>query len=232
MEKKKTQHEQPANIKVNVYNASGVVIRERELPGDIFGVSLKEGLLHLAVVAQQANSRRVIAATKTRAQVRGGGRKPWKQKGTGRARHGSIRSPIWRGGGVVFGPRTERNYSLKINTKAKKKALAMALSQKVKDQTLILLDFLEMDTPKTKSAVGILDRFDVFKKAKAHSIGLVSPKGARSVTKSFRNVSSIRIVPASNLNVVDLLACRYVLMPEKSIDEISVLFGKKEKKNT
>ena len=225
--KKKASTDILKPITVNVYDTTGAVVEKRELPADIFGVPVKDGLLHLAVVAQQANSRTVIASTKRRGEVRGGGRKPWKQKGTGRARHGSIRSPIWRGGGVVFGPRTERNYSLKINAKAKKKAIAMALSQKVATERLILVSSLEMAEPKTKNAVGILSKFDMLKKAKAHSIGLVSPKGAKAVVKSFRNVASIKLVPANSLNVVDILACRYLVMPVQSVEEISSQFSKK-----
>ncbi len=217
---------QPKNVTVNVYNTSGSVVKQQELPGDVFGLDVKDGLLHLAVVAQQANARKVIASTKRRGEVRGGGRKPWKQKGTGRARHGSIRSPIWKGGGVAFGPRTERNYSLKINVKAKRKAIAMALSQKVQQSTLILLDSLEMDSPKTKVAAGILKNFDSLKNTKRNSIGLISPKGSRTVNKSFRNVPSIRIVGTSNLNVVDILACRYLVMPVKSVEEITALFSR------
>ena len=214
----------PQNVTVNVYNTAGSVVSQKELSGDIFGLEVKDGLLHLAVVAQQANARKVIASTKSRGEVRGGGRKPWKQKGTGRARHGSTRSPIWKGGGVSFGPRTDRIYSLKINTKAKRKAIAMALSQKVQQSRLILVDSLEIESPKTKAAVGVLKNFDSLKTARRQSIGLVSPKGSRTLNKSFRNIESVRIVPASNLNVVDLLACRYVVMPIKSVEEIQALF--------
>lgn len=213
-------------IRVEVYNTAGKVVGERELPASIFGIEPQEGLVHLAVVAQQANARKVIASTKSKAEVRGGGKKPWKQKGTGRARHGSIRSPIWRGGGVVFGPRTDRNYSLKINKKARRKAVCMVLSQRVTDKALFLIDALSFEKPKTKEANGLLSNLPVPKEIKRKTIALVSPKGASALVKSFRNIPDATIVPAHSLNVVDLLNARYVVMPLQSVDEIEKTFSK------
>ena len=130
--------------KVKVYNQEGKSTAEIELPADIFEVALNEGLLHQVVVALEANSRQVLAHTKDRSEVRGGGRKPWKQKGTGRARHGSIRSPIWKGGGVTFGPQKIRNFTKKLNKQVKRKALAMTLSDKVSNNNFIAIESLAL----------------------------------------------------------------------------------------
>jgi len=123
-----------------VYNQQGEKVGQVDLPAELFGVPLNRDLVHQVVVTQMANSRQVLAHTKDRSEVRGGGAKPWRQKGTGRARHGSIRSPIWVGGGVAFGPTKERVFAKKINKKMKRQALFMVLSSKVKDKEIVLLD--------------------------------------------------------------------------------------------
>ncbi|MBI4268375.1 50S ribosomal protein L4 [Candidatus Uhrbacteria bacterium] len=211
---------------VDVYSPEGVVVEQRELASDIFGVPVKEGVVHLAVTAQNANARPMVAHTKTRGEVRGGGKKPWKQKGTGRARHGSIRSPIWRGGGIVFGPRTDRNYTLKINKKVRRKAICMALSQKVTDGSLILLSTLAFEKPATKTAAALLKRLPLTMRTKRTArVALVSPLGAGLVNKSFRNIPSVTIVPAHSLNVVDLLKAHFVVMPLSSVSEIEKNFA-------
>ncbi len=143
-------------MKVKVYNTKGETVGEQELDPQIFGVKINPVVVQQAVVAQQANARAPIAHTKGRGEVRGGGKKPWAQKGTGRARHGSIRSPLWRGGGITFGPTKFRNFSIKINKKAKRAALLMALSDRAQDQKIILLDKLELEKPKTKIAFAVL----------------------------------------------------------------------------
>ncbi len=217
------------SVTVDVYNIAGAIVEKATLPEDIFGVSVSEGLLHEAVVHQRAKSRPMVASTKTRGEVRGGGRKPWKQKGTGRARHGSIRSPIWRGGGIVFGPRVDRNYETKMNKKARRKALCMALSQKVNDHALILVDHLSMEAPKTKTAASILKAFPQFDRRKKHTVGLISPKGSLALNKSFRNLEKVTIIPTHKLNIIDVLTCKFLLMPVQSIGEIQTIFSKKEK---
>ena len=137
--------------KVNIYNQKAETVGELELDAKVFAVKPNEALVHQAVVAQLANERQVLAHTKDRSEVRGGGKKPWRQKGTGRARQGSIRSPQWIGGGIVFGPLKTRNFSLKINKKMKQKAMFMALSDKLASNDLIVLDNLEMKESKTKA---------------------------------------------------------------------------------
>lgn len=208
-------------ILVDVYNAEGAVVSQQELSPSVFGVSLNEGVVHLALVAHEANARPMVASTKSRGEVRGGGRKPWKQKGTGRARHGSIRSPIWKGGGVVFGPRTDRSYSLKINKKARRKAVCMILSKKVSDGALFLIDALEFEKPATKRAAGFLKKLPLSKPGKRTRIGLVFPKGEKVLVKSFRNISSLEPLPAHSLNVKDLLKATTLVMPLKSLAEVT-----------
>ena len=143
-------------MKVPVYNHEGKVAREMELDPSVFGVAADGALLHLVVTSIMSNRRRSTAHTKTRAEVRGGGKKPWKQKHTGRARHGSTRSPLWSGGGVTFGPRTERNYEKKINAKVMKKAMRMSLSAKAEEGKLFLLDSWTLPKAKTKAVVQVL----------------------------------------------------------------------------
>jgi len=142
--------------KYPVYNITAEKVKEVELNPKIFGVQVKEAVVHQAAVAQMANARRVLAHTKDRGEVRGGGAKPWRQKGTGRARHGSVRSPLWVGGGITFGPTKERNFSKKVNKKMKRKALFMCLSDKVNNNLLILLDKLNLEKGKTKEMVEII----------------------------------------------------------------------------
>src|SRR5262245_60882690 len=140
-------------MKVAVYNQNAEAVGEVELNAKVFGLTPSLHLMAEAVRVQQANARKGLAHTKTRSEVSGGGRKPWKQKGTGRDRAGSIRGPIWRHGGVALGPRSNRNWSLKINKKAKTKALFMSLSDKAKDGKLVIIDAIKLETPKTKEFV-------------------------------------------------------------------------------
>ncbi len=142
--------------KIQIYNQLGEKVKELELNSKIFGIEIKNSVVHQVAVAQMANSRVAIAHTKDKSEVRGGGKKPWKQKGTGRARHGSSRSPIWVGGGVTFGPTKDRNFSKKVNKKQKTKALFMCLSDKVNNNLFILLDKLNLAEGKTKEFVEIL----------------------------------------------------------------------------
>lgn len=157
--------------KTTVYNQKGEKVKELELNSKIFGLEINEALVTHAVVIQQSNKRQNLAHVKDRSDVRGGGRKPWRQKGTGRARHGSSRSPIWRGGGVTFGPSNVRNFSLKINKKAKRKAILMTLSDKAANQKIILLDSLSLEEGKTKKLFEILQNLKLRdKKVKAKTI--------------------------------------------------------------
>ena len=141
---------------VKTYDQTGKEVGQTRLPLEIFGVKMNQDVVHRVVLAQRANQRQITAHTKDRSEVRGGGKKPWRQKGTGRARHGSIRSPLWRGGGVTFGPRKERNFKQKINKKMRRKALFMVLSAKAKDNLLVILSDLKLEKPKTKLMAEVL----------------------------------------------------------------------------
>ena len=170
---------------VSVYNTEGKEVEKLELNDSIFGVEINEGIVHKAVVAQLANKRQGTQSALTRSEVRGGGRKPWRQKGTGHARQGSIRAPQWTGGGVVFAPKP-RDYSQKINRKEKQLALFSALTAKVQDQKFIVVDELSLDAPKTKTFAKILENLKATNKA------LVVTEGAsENVILSARNIPGV-----------------------------------------
>lgn len=214
-------------LKETVYNQEGKEVEKAELPAEIFGLALNDELICQAINAQRANARKIIAHTKDRSEVRGGGRKPWRQKGTGRARHGSIRSPIWRGGGVTFGPTKERVFTQKINKKMKRKALFMALSSKVKDKEYILLDKLELAEAKTKKMVEILNKLKTkLKKDLNKGVLIVLPAANEKIVKAARNIPKVKSIRADSLNVYDVLSYRYLLMPKKSIEVIIKHFTK------
>ena len=209
-------------MKVPVYNQEGKEVGEALLPKEIFDVKLNSDLVHQVAVAQSANRRIVTAHTKNRGEVSGGGRKPWRQKGTGRARHGSIRSPIWKGGGVVFGPRKDRDYSQKINKKMRRKALFMVLTSKVKEGNLVVIEDLNIETPKTKLIAETLNNLPV----KGNSCLIAVPGKNENLLKASRNIEKTRMMAASDLNVLDLLTFKFLLMPKDSIKQIKSTFLK------
>ena len=226
-----------------VHNQIGEVVKEVKLNPTVFEVKINEPLIHQVAVAQVANARVAIANTKNKGEVRGGGKKPWRQKGTGRARHGSIRSPLWKGGGVTFGPRNTRNFSQKINKKMKKAALFSCLSDKAKQKTLMLLDKLELTETKTKEfAKIILNLKNILnlkekktgtvdskktkpaekKNLKDYSLSLlvVASENVSRLSKTGRNIPGVKIIGANSLNVVDLLHYKNLLMLEDSLPVI------------
>ena len=207
---------------VNTYNTKGEKIGTANLPADIFDVEINHDLVHQAVITQLANRRQTLAHAKDRSEVRGGGVKPWRQKGTGRARHGSIRSPLWRGGGITFGPSKERVFKKKINKKMRRKALFMVLTSKVKDGELMLLDKLEINEPKTKSMAKILE--NIFKDQKK-SILITIPKKDENINRASRNIPYAKLILADSLNVLDLLSFKYLLMPQEAIQVIKKTYG-------
>lgn len=186
--------------KVAIYNVAGEQTGEIELNEGIFGVEVNEAVLHQAVVLQLANQRLGTHKTKTRAEVRGGGRKPWKQKGTGRARAGSTRSPIWVGGGVTFGPQP-RSYKKTLPRKVRRLALRSALSSKVEGGNVIVLEGLQIDAPKTKEIVNLLQNL---KFADTKTL-IVAGKGDVNIVKSANNIPGVKTVSADGLNVYDIL---------------------------
>lgn len=211
-------------MKVDVYDAQGKTISTTLLPKEIFEVPLNSDLVYQVATSQMANRRRVIAHTKDRSEVRGGGKKPWRQKGTGRARHGSIRSPIWVGGGITFGPRKDRVFKKTISKKMRRKALFMVLSAKVKENLLIVLDKLKLEKPKTKEIINILKNLP----CKDRNCLIILPDYDKNVILSARNLSKISTVEARNLNTLDLLSFKYLLMPKDTIKTIKETFLKTE----
>ncbi|TSC95663.1 MAG: LSU ribosomal protein L4P [Parcubacteria group bacterium Athens1014_10] len=201
-------------MKAKIYNQEGKETGEQELNPDIFGLKVKSELIHQAMVAQLANLRQPWAHVKTKGEVSGGGKKPWKQKGTGRARAGSIRSPLWRGGGAIFGPRKEKNYKQKVNKKVRKQALLMCLSDKVNTHKLILVDKLELPEIKTKKMAEILEKLP----SKKNKTLIILNKDNKNVIQSSKNIPFVKSVFANNLNIMDLLNYKYVLLPLKGLE--------------
>jgi large subunit ribosomal protein L4 len=197
-----------------VYNQEGQETGKADLPKEIFEVALNSDLVHQVAVAQMANRRQGSSHTKDRGAVSGGGKKPWRQKGTGRARHGSNRSPIWRSGGVTFGPTKERNYSKQINAKMRRKALFMVLSEKAKQQFVLLLDDVKFETPKTKKLAALLDTLP----CKDTSVLIALPGMEKNFIQSARNIKKVQAVQAKDLNTLDALNVKYVVMPKQSLD--------------
>lgn len=207
-------------MKIDIYNQKGEIIGKQELTAKIFAVKPKPELIHQVVVAQMANRRQVIAHTKGRSEVRGGGRKPWRQKGTGRARHGSIRSPIWRGGGVTFGPTKERRFKQKINKKVKRLALWMCLSDKLADKKLVLLDKLELAKISTKKLKQVLDKLPV----KTSKTLMALAKIDKKIIKSAANIPYLTSAGADSLNVLELLKHQYLLTTVEGIKKIEKIY--------
>ena len=205
---------------VKTYNQKGEEIGETELPKEIFEVALNSDLVYQVVLSQKSNQRQISAKTKDRSEVRGGGKKPWRQKGTGRARHGSIRSPIWKGGGVTFGPTTEKVFKKIIPKKMRRKALFMVLSAKAKENLIFILDKLEIEKPKTKSMIDILNKLFL----KKGSGLVVLPKIDKNIILASRNIPKTDTIQAKDLNVLDLLNYKYLLMPKEAIEVIKETF--------
>lgn len=210
-------------IKVKVYNLEGKETEELKLDSEIFGTEINSKLVHQVVEAQQASARQKLAHTKTKGEVRGGGKKPWRQKGTGRARAGSTRSPLWIGGGVTFGPRKEREFAKKINKKMKKKALFMVLTDKVKENSLVIVEKLEMPKIKTKEIVKVIKKLPVKKEAR---ILISLPQKNENILKSTRNLNKVRTILADSLNVVDVLKADYLITDKAGIKKITETYKK------
>jgi large subunit ribosomal protein L4 len=208
--------------KVPVYNKEGKEVDKISLPKEIFDVKLNTDLLHQIVVSQMANKRQISAHTKFRSEVSGGGKKPWKQKGTGRARHGSSRSPIWRSGGITFGPRKERIFEKDIPKKMRRKALFMVLSEKARGNFLVILDEMKMEKPKTKEFAKTLVKLP----CKENSCLIALIDYDKKVFLSARNIKKTNIVEARNLNVVDLMSSKYLLMEKNTIKTLEKTFTK------
>ncbi|WP_350343810.1 50S ribosomal protein L4 [Proteinivorax tanatarense] len=205
--------------KVAIYDIQGQVVSEMELSPEIFEAKVNEAAVHRVVVAHLAAKRQGTASTKSRGEVSGGGARPWRQKGTGRARHGTIRSPLWVGGGVAFGPKP-REYRLKVPKKVRRLAMKSALTTKVQNDNLKVLKALEINTPKTKEVVELLNNLDVDKKA------LVVTAGADSIVyKSARNIPGVSTAFVDTLNVYDILNHNTVIITEEAVKKVEEVLG-------
>ncbi len=215
-------------MNAKIYSKDGKEAGSVTLPESVFGVAWNADLVHEVVLGMQGNARGESSAhTKGRGEVRGGGKKPWRQKGTGRARHGSTRSPIWVGGGVAHGPRNEKDYSVKINKKVRAKALATVLSKKLADGEVVFVDSLKMGEPKTKDAKAAIlaiakgSGVDSLATKRKNAALVVLASRDLPTEKSFRNFGNMEVVMAKDVNPVDLLTYKYVVMADaKSAVEV------------
>lgn len=205
--------------KVSVLSQTGSSVGDIELNEAIFGIEPNEAVLFEAVVQQRASLRQGNHKVKNRSEVAGGGRKPWRQKGTGRARQGSIRSPQWRGGGVVFGP-APRSYAYKLPRKVRRLALLSGLSSKVREENLIVLDELKFDAPKTKEFVQVLSALSIEKKAL-----FVTANLDETVALSARNIQGVSVISAEGLNVLDLVGHEKLVMTKAAVEKVEEVLG-------
>ena len=198
---------------VDIVNTSNEKVGEIELNAEVFDLTVKEHILHDVVRMQRAAKRAGNACTKTRVEVRGGGAKPWRQKGTGRARAGTRNSPIWRGGGVTFGPKP-RDYSFKLNRKVKKQALAMAMSARLQEGNLVVVDEFTMEAIKTRDFVGIMKGFD------SENCLIITESNNDNLKKSARNVNGFKIMTVDGLNVYDVLLHKKLMLVKPVVENL------------
>lgn len=213
-------------MKTSLYNQKAEIVGEIDLNPKIFDIKPSTHLLAEAVRIHMSNSRQGTSNTKTRGEVSGGGKKPWKQKGTGRARAGSIRSPIWRHGGVTFGPRANQNWELKMNKKAKTKALFMSLSDKVLSKQFIVVDQILLEKAKTKELVELLKNFRELGKKQM----LLMPKKDDKLSRASKNIPAVQSIFATSLNVYDVLKADTIIALKDSISVIEKTYLKSEKR--
>ncbi|MFA5925989.1 MAG: 50S ribosomal protein L4 [Parcubacteria group bacterium] len=213
-------------IKFPVYNLEGKKVKEIELADSVFAVSKNDALLHQIYVSQYANRRQVLAHTKDRAERAGSGKKPWKQKGTGRARVGSVRTPVWRKGGIVFGPNKERNFKKDVPKKMKRKALSVVLSEKVKDKEMFLFENFKMKEIKTKFAKQAIDSLNI-----KGSILFGFSKSEKEMKRASRNIVKTSNIDVENLNVFDILNHKYLVMSEEGVKTLENSFKPGKNKN-
>ena len=212
-------------MEATIYNQQGKETGKITLPESVFGVKWNPDLVHQVATSMASSARAGTAHTKTRGEVRGGGKKPWRQRGTGRARHGSIRSPLWVGGGVTHGPRSDKNYERKVNKRAKRAALYSILSAKLRDGEIVFLNGIAIPEIKTKEARAIITNLSRIKslesleKKRANSALILIPRKEAVTEKSFRNIGNVAVGEARNLNVLDALRYKYLVIvnPEESL---------------
>jgi len=221
---KKTVPAKKTGIEANLYSISGKVIGKRILPKEIFGVKTNETLINQAVRVHLANQRGNLASTKTRGEVRGGGAKPWKQKGTGRARAGSIRSPLWRGGGIVFGPRP-KEVKLSLPKKMRRAAIFSVLSDKAENKKIFIVAGLEKIEPKTKLMSKVLKSIE----GGLDKTLLVLPQNLENLERAARNLKEATLTRVENLNTYEILKHKNLMFLEKTVEKIEEIFSKEKK---
>lgn len=205
--------------KVAIYNQTGSKVGDIDLNESVFGIEPNNTVLFEAIIMQRASLRQGTAKVKTRAEVRGGGRKPWRQKGTGRARQGSIRSPQWRGGGTVFGP-VPRSYSYKLPKKVRRLAIKSALSAKVLEESVVVLDALSFASPKTKEFASVLANLPVGKKAL-----IVTETLDENIALSARNIPGVTVIDANSINVLDVVGHNTLIMTKAAVEKVEEVLG-------
>ena len=202
--------------KVEMLNLNGEKVKEIKINDKVWGIEPNDAVLHNAIVLAMANSRQASASTKTRDEVSGGGRKPWRQKGTGNARQGSIRAPQWRGGGVVFGPNPNRNYSKKQNKKERRLAVLSALSYKALDKELIVLENISLESNKTKEMVKLLDSLNI----RNNKVLLVVEELNENICLATRNLSNVKLVTFNEVNAFDLVSSDNMVITEAALQKL------------
>ncbi len=205
--------------RVNVYNMQGDQVEQIDLNEDIFGIEVNQHVVYEVVKNQLANKRQGTQSTKTRAEVRGGGRKPWRQKGTGRARQGSIRAPHWTGGGVTFAPKP-RDYSYKVPKKVKRLAMKSALTSKVLENEIIVIDELKLDAPRTKDMVNVLNKLSADRKAL-----IVTLNPENNVIRSANNIPNVQTTVVGNLNVYDILKYNSLIITKEAVRKVEEVYA-------
>ena len=204
--------------KITVYNKEAQQVGEIQLSDNVFGVEVNNDVIHQVVVAQLANKRQGTQSAKTRAEVRGGGIKPWRQKGTGRARQGSIRAPQWIHGGIVFAPKP-RDYRVSVPKSMRRTAMKSALTSKVQDNEMIVLESLSFEAPKTKAVVNMLNAFEAKKTL------IVVAESNENVYKSARNIPGVAVVPVNNINVYDILKYENLMITKEAVSKIEEVYA-------
>lgn len=225
-----TETKKNTKLSAPIFSTDGKEAGSIDLPEAVFGVAWNGDLVHQVVTGMQSNARFGTAHTKDRSEVRGGGKKPWKQKGTGRARHGSSRSPIWRGGGVTFGPKNEKDYTKAIPKKMRVKALFTALSQKMRDGEIIFVDSFKLTEPKTAQAEAMLGALakNHEKLSKAKNAALIAPvEKTEAVKKSFSNIKRVDVSEVRNLNPVEVLGHAYLII-ENPTEAVALISERKK----
>src|SRR3989338_5258334 len=209
--------------KANVYNLDGTIAETIDPPPEVFDVKVDKSLLHRVLISRASSTRKPVAHTKNRGEVRGGGKKPWQQKGTGRARHGSIRSPIWVGGGVTHGPRKEKSYERTVTKNMRAKALHTLLSQKYREGEVLFVDSIALSEPKTKVAIGTLNSlsgikgFEYIFSKKNNAVAIALSTKNKKTERAFQNLGNVEVVEARNLDPLTLLQYKFLILENPDV---------------